>query len=75
MRVERNQGNGNDGQRIDGRNTVYHGPAENQTQHAERYSEKDQNCSGMRMPSAKGLLQMLLEWPAIARVASSRSVV
>src|SRR5215831_8376450 len=44
VRIERDQGNGNDSQRVDSRSTIYHGPADNQTQHAESDSEKDQNC-------------------------------
>src|SRR5262249_32074242 len=44
MRIKRNQGNGNDRQRIDRHNTIYHGAAEDQAQHAERHAEKDQNC-------------------------------
>src|SRR5215470_18017807 len=43
MRIERNEGDGNDGQHVDRCNTVYRGPSENQTKHAERDSEKDQD--------------------------------
>src|SRR5262245_1768629 len=45
MRIERNQGNGNNSQRIDSHNTIYHGAAEDQTQHAERDAKKNQNRS------------------------------
>ena len=76
MRVKRDQGNGNDGQRVDSGNTVDHGPAENQPQHAERDTEKDQNSGneeGLCQPNV--FPKCSSNAPAIARVASSVSVV
>src|SRR5215813_9107010 len=71
MRVERNEGNGNDGQHVDRCNTVYRGPSENQTKRTERDPEKDQNRRGdkdsLSQRSSPDVLRMRRQWRALLR--------
>src|SRR5215472_15439039 len=69
MRVERNEGNGNDGQHVDCYNAVYRGPSGKQTEHRERHPEEDQKRRGDKdsfsQRSSPDALRMRRQWRAL----------
>src|SRR5262249_27320099 len=71
MRVKRNERNRNYGQHVDCRNAVYRGLSENQTQHAKRDPEKDQNRRGgkscVSQRSSSDVLRMRRQWHGLLR--------
>src|SRR5262249_8456865 len=71
MRVECNEGNGNDGQHVDRCNAVYRGPSENQAKHAERNPEKDQDRrddkESFSQRFSPDVLRMRRQWCALLR--------